>query len=89
MICQFQRTIKKPIIIEGIGLHSGDNVKIKLFPANKNEGINFIKNNVVIPAKIDYAHSFEYSTTLYKDGVSVRTIEHLMAALYFTGIDNV
>jgi len=89
MICQFQRTIKKPIIIEGIGLHSGDNVKIKLFPANKNEGINFIKNNVVIPAKIDYAYSFEYSTTLCKDGVSVRTIEHLMAALYFTGIDNV
>lgn len=89
MICQFQRTIKKPITIEGIGLHSGDNVKIKLFPANKNEGINFIKNNVVIPAKIDYAHSFEYSTTLYKDSVSVRTIEHLMAALYFTGIDNV
>jgi len=89
MICQFQRTIKKPITIEGIGLHSGDNVKIKLFPANKNEGINFVKNNVVIPAKIDYAHSFEYSTTLYKDGISVRTIEHLMAALYFTGIDNV
>jgi UDP-3-O-[3-hydroxymyristoyl] N-acetylglucosamine deacetylase len=89
MICQFQRTIKKTIAIEGIGLHSGDNVKIKLFPANKNEGINFIKNNVVIPAKIDYAHSFEYSTTLYKDGVSVRTIEHLMAALYFTGIDNI
>jgi UDP-3-O-[3-hydroxymyristoyl] N-acetylglucosamine deacetylase len=89
MICQFQRTIKKPIIIEGIGLHSGDNVKIKLFPANKNEGINFIKNNVIIPAKIDYAHSFEYSTTLCKDGVSVRTVEHLMAALYFTGIDNV
>ena len=89
MICQFQRTIKKPITIEGIGLHSGDNVKIKLFPANKNEGINFIKNNVVIPAKIDFAYSFEYSTTLYKDGVSVRTIEHLMAALYFTGIDNV
>jgi UDP-3-O-[3-hydroxymyristoyl] N-acetylglucosamine deacetylase len=89
MICQFQRTIKKPITIEGIGLHSGDNVKIKLFPANENEGINFIKNNVVIPAKIDYAHSFEYSTTLYKDSVSVRTIEHLMAALYFTGIDNV
>jgi len=89
MICQFQRTIKKPITIEGIGLHSGDNVKIKLIPANKNEGINFIKNNVVIPAKIDFAHSFEYSTTLYKDGVSVRTTEHLMAALYFTGIDNV
>jgi UDP-3-O-[3-hydroxymyristoyl] N-acetylglucosamine deacetylase len=89
MICQFQRTIKKPTTIEGIGLHSGDNVKIKLFPANKNEGINFIKNNVVIPAKVDYAHSFEYSTTLYKDGILVRTIEHLMAALYFTGIDNV
>lgn len=89
MICQFQRTIKKPIIIEGVGLHSGDNVKIKLFPAKENEGINFIKNDTIIPARIDYAHSFEYSTTLYKEGVSVRTIEHLMAALYFTGIDNI
>ncbi|MGC8868116.1 MAG: UDP-3-O-acyl-N-acetylglucosamine deacetylase [Sulfurihydrogenibium sp.] len=89
MICQFQRTIKRPISIEGIGLHTGKKVKLKLYPAKKNEGINFIRKNTLIPAKIDYAHSFDYSTSLMKDGVVVKTVEHLMAAFYFTGIDNV
>lgn len=89
MICQFQRTVKNPVKIEGVGLHSGDRVCIYLIPAKENEGINFIKNGVKIPAHIDYAHSFDYSTSLYKDGQTVRTVEHLMAALYFTGIDNI
>lgn len=89
MICQFQRTIKNPIIIEGIGLHTGKKVKLKLYPARKNEGINFIRKNTLIPAKIQYAHSFDYSTSLMKDGVTVRTVEHLMAALYFTAVDNI
>jgi len=82
MICQFQRTVKKPVEIKGIGLHSG-------LPAGPNEGINFIKNGVVIPAKVEYTHGFDFSTSIYKDGETVRTIEHLMAALYLTGIDNV
>ncbi len=89
MICKFQRTIKKPVYIKGIGLHSGKEVEIKLIPANENEGINFIKDGIIVPAKIDFAHSFDYSTTLFKDGINIRTVEHLMAALYFTGIDNI
>lgn len=89
MICKFQRTIKSPVYIKGIGLHSGKEVEIKLLPANENEGINFIKDNVVVPAKIDFAHSFDYSTALFKDGINIKTVEHLMAALYFTGIDNI
>ncbi|MCX7759805.1 MAG: UDP-3-O-acyl-N-acetylglucosamine deacetylase [Hydrogenothermaceae bacterium] len=89
MICQFQRTIKNPIKIEGVGLHSGENTTLYLIPAKENEGIKFIKDGVVIPAHIDNAHSFEYSTTLYKEGKTIRTVEHLMAALYFTGIDNI
>lgn len=89
MICQFQRTIKNPVKISGVGLHSGEKVNMYLIPAKENEGINFIKGSVKIPAKIEYAHSFDYSTTLYKDGQTVKTVEHLMAALYFTGIDNI
>lgn len=89
MICQFQRSIKKPVVIEGIGLHTGKKVKLKLYPAKKNEGINFIRKNTIIPAKIEYAHSFDYSTSLMKNGVAIRTVEHLMAALYFTAIDNI
>ncbi len=49
----------------------------------------FIKNGVIIPAKIEYAKKFDYSTSLSKDGETVNTVEHLMAALYFTGIDNI
>lgn len=89
MICQFQRTIKNPVKIEGIGLHSGEKSSVYLIPAKENEGIKFVKDSTVIPANINYAHSFDYSTTLFKDGKTVRTVEHLMAALYFTGIDNI
>ncbi len=89
MICQFQRTIKKEIKIEGIGLHTGEKTSIKLIPAEANEGINFIKNGKLIPALIDYATRFDFSTSLTKDGEVINTIEHLLASLYFTGIDNI
>ena len=88
MFCQFQRSIKREIRINGIGLHSGDRTSVKLIPARENEGINFIKNNTVIPAKIDFAQKFDFATTLEKDGVKISTVEHLLAALYFVGIDN-
>ena len=89
MFCINQRTIKKEIEIKGIGLHSGQPVKLKLIPSQADEGINFVRNGVVIPASIEYAKGFDFSTTLIKDGAVVRTVEHLMAAFYFTGIDNV
>ncbi|WP_457624053.1 UDP-3-O-acyl-N-acetylglucosamine deacetylase [Persephonella sp.] len=88
MYCAKQRTVKREIEIKGIGLHSGQPVKMKLIPAADHEGINFVRDGVVIPANIEYATAFDFSTTLSKDGKQVRTVEHLMAALYFTGIDN-
>jgi len=89
MICQFQRTIKKEITIEGIGLHTGEKAFVKLIPAKENEGINFIKGSSIIPARIEYAEKFDYSTSISKGGITINTIEHLLAALYFTGIDNI
>lgn len=89
MYCLNQRSIRKEIQIKGIGLHSGEPVILKLIPAKAFEGINFVKNGVIIPAQIDYASGFDFSTTLSKDGEVIRTVEHLMAALYFTGIDNI
>ncbi|MBK3331773.1 UDP-3-O-[3-hydroxymyristoyl] N-acetylglucosamine deacetylase [Persephonella atlantica] len=88
MLCIKQRTIKREVEIKGIGLHTGEYVSLKLYPANSYDGINFVRNGTVIPAFIDYATGFEFSTTLSKDGINVKTVEHLMAALYFTGIDN-
>ncbi len=89
MLCIKQRTVKKEVEIKGIGLHTGQPVSLKIYPATAYDGINFIKDGVVIPAFIDYATGFEFSTTLSKNGISIKTVEHLMAALYFTGIDNV
>ncbi|WP_456465594.1 UDP-3-O-acyl-N-acetylglucosamine deacetylase [Persephonella sp.] len=89
MFCINQRSIKKEILIKGIGLHSGQPVNLRLIPAKSNEGINFVKEGKVIPAVIDYATGFEFSTTLSKGNVKISTIEHLMSALFFTGIDNI
>ncbi|RMA97224.1 UDP-3-O-acyl-N-acetylglucosamine deacetylase [Hydrogenothermus marinus] len=86
---KYQKTIKKEILIEGIGLHSGEYTTLRLIPASENEGINFIKNNEIIPAKIKYASGFDFSTTIEKNGQKVQTIEHLMASLFFLGIDNI
>ncbi len=85
---KYQRTIEKEMEIKGIGLHSGKNVNLKLIPAEANTGIIFIRNGVSIPAYVDYANGFDFSTSLYKDGQWVKTIEHLMAALFFLDIDN-
>ncbi|WP_457635218.1 UDP-3-O-acyl-N-acetylglucosamine deacetylase [Persephonella sp.] len=89
MFCINQRTVKKEIKIKGIGLHSGQPVNLRLIPAEANEGINFVNEGNVIPAVIDYATGFEFSTTLSKGNARVSTVEHLMSALYFTGIDNI
>ncbi len=89
MICQYQRTVEREVNIKGIGLHSGLGVNLKLIPAKENEGINFVKNGVIIPAKVEFAKSFEFSTSLNKENQWVRTVEHLMSAFFFTGIDNV
>lgn len=83
-----QRTIYKKTSINGIGLHSGDFVSITLKPAKANSGIIFIKNGVKIPAHINYAKGFEFSTTIENQGEKVQTIEHIMASLYLLGIDN-
>ncbi len=89
MFCINQRTIKKEIMIKGIGLHSGQPVNMRLIPADPNEGINFVRKGEIIPAVIDYATGFEFSTTLSKGDLKVGTVEHLMSALFFTGIDNI
>ncbi len=89
MIYRYQKTVEREIEIKGIGLHSGLPVNMKLIPAKENEGINFIKNGIVIPAKVEFAKSFEFSTSLNRENQWVRTVEHLMAAFFYTGIDNI
>ena len=88
-----QKTINKSIKFVGIGLHSGKKVEMILLPAQPNTGIIFkrsdlIKNNLVYTSIFNVSKS-SYCTKLSNDhGVTVSTVEHLMAALYGLGIDN-
>ena len=88
-----QKTIKNTIKLQGIGLHSGIKANLKLVPQKPNVGIYFKRTDLVSNNKI-YPSVFNVSSASYctkisnEHGVSVSTIEHLMAALYGKGIDN-
>jgi UDP-3-O-[3-hydroxymyristoyl] N-acetylglucosamine deacetylase len=91
----YQTTIDKPVIFVGVGLHSGEVAVLKLKPTTDTRGIIFRRMDVSpkkreIMARWYNVSDTTLSTTLTNDsGVSVATIEHLMAALYGCGIDNV
>ncbi len=90
----FQTTINKPISFKGIGLHSGKISKVNLIPTDKNQGILFkridLKNNNIIRANYKNVSSAMLCTTLQNSsGCKISTVEHLLAAFYILGIDNV
>jgi len=89
----FQKTITKPVKLKGIGLHTGQQSQITIYPGEVNEGIIFkrtdLKENNLIEAKFQNVSSAKLCTTLEnKNGVKVSTVEHLLAAFYISGIDN-
>ncbi len=88
-----QHTISKPVNFEGIGLHSGINSKVCIKPSPENTGIIFKrvdhKDKNIIKADFRNVSSAKLCTTLKnQSGLTISTIEHLMAAFYITGIDN-
>ena len=89
----YQKTIIEPIMFKGIGLHNGLRSEIKILPALENHGIIFkridLNSNNLIKANYKNVSSAVLCTTLKnKFEVSVSTVEHLLAALYITGVDN-
>ncbi len=91
---QIQQTIADPLSIKGIGLHTGINISMQLYPAEANYGIKFIRkdlyNNNIIEALWSNVTNTKLSTTISnKNGASVSTIEHLMSALSGLHIDNI
>ena len=89
----FQTTIQKPVIFQGIGLHSGLKSKIKILPKEADEGIVFkrvdLKENNFIEANYQNVNKAKLCTTLENNsGAKVSTVEHLLAAMYIAGIDN-
>ena len=82
------------IVFKGIGLHTGNKVSMKIFPAHENTGIVFRRKigNKIILIKADYRNvkSTKLCTLLSdKNGNSVSTVEHILSALYAFEIDNV
>ncbi|KAJ4843719.1 putative UDP-3-O-acyl-N-acetylglucosamine deacetylase 1, mitochondrial [Turnera subulata] len=90
---RFQRTIRRCVELSGKGLHSGKHSTVRLWPelAGRGRHFHFETNtgcSVSIPASIDYAQQSPLCTALLRDGVRVRTVEHLLSALEATGVDN-
>ncbi|MBT4951328.1 MAG: UDP-3-O-acyl-N-acetylglucosamine deacetylase [Pelagibacteraceae bacterium] len=88
-----QQTIKKEILLTGIGLHSGIQVELKLKPAEIDNGIKFIrtdkiKNNVINAVWSNVTETVLSTTISNKGGLKISTIEHLMSALSGLHIDN-
>lgn len=88
-----QRTVSEEIGCTGIGLHSGKKVEIILKPAPPNSGIVFERVDVSpshsVKASFDNIVQTNFATTIGFNGYSVSTIEHIMAAFFGMGIDNV
>ncbi len=93
---QFQQTITRPIKFSGIALHTGKEVEIKCFPAAENSGIIFrrvdLKGKPEIKADPFQVISTKRCTSLglsdKEDTPCVHTVEHLMAAVWAMGVDN-
>ena len=87
---RYQRTIKNSIECNGIGLHSGVKVCMRLHPAPPDTGIIFIRSgqNVRIEATVDNVVSTEFSSTLGMNGYNVGTVEHLLASAAGLNVDN-
>jgi UDP-3-O-[3-hydroxymyristoyl] N-acetylglucosamine deacetylase len=89
----FQRTLKSKISVAGIGLHTGDRVRLTLRPAPINMGIVFVRADLsgapTVKAEALAVNDTRMSTCITNAaGVRVATIEHLMSAFYGLGIDN-
>lgn len=87
-----QTTIQRAADIEGVGLHTAVRSRLRLVPAPADTGVVFRRtdlDNFEIEAHVRNVARVSYATSLMKQGVLLSTTEHLLAALYSCGIDNV
>jgi UDP-3-O-[3-hydroxymyristoyl] N-acetylglucosamine deacetylase/3-hydroxyacyl-[acyl-carrier-protein] dehydratase len=88
-----QMTIKKPVTMSGIGLHTGVQTTMTFKPAPENFGIRFrrvdMPNSPEIPADVDHVVDLRRGTTLGIGGARVHTVEHVLAAVAGLQVDNI
>ncbi|MGC1246863.1 MAG: UDP-3-O-acyl-N-acetylglucosamine deacetylase [Spirulinaceae cyanobacterium] len=87
-----QSGLHSAFTITGVGLHSGVETQVKVLPAQPGEGRYFVRVDLpeqpIIPAQINAVGETTLSTELKKGNASVRTVEHLLAALAASGVEN-
>ena len=87
-----QATLARPVLLPGVGLHSGEPVNVRILPAPVNHGLVFLREDLPgrprIPARTAFVTETTLSTTLGRGNATVRTVEHLLAALYTLGVTN-
>ncbi|MBI2094059.1 MAG: UDP-3-O-[3-hydroxymyristoyl] N-acetylglucosamine deacetylase, partial [Candidatus Omnitrophica bacterium] len=92
---ELQRTIAKEVFMNGVGIHTGESVSLRVLPAPPDSGVVFVRTDLphrpTIPVKsaqvVDINKSIR-RTTVSRDGVELQTVEHFMASLWGAGIDN-
>jgi len=88
----YQLTIQRPVETEGVGLHTAVHSRVRFLPAPADTGIVFRRvdlDNFEIEAHVRNVARVSYATSLMKQGVLLSTTEHVLAALYSCGVDNV
>lgn len=87
-----QTTLKDIISFSGVGLHTGCEVTARVFPASADTGVIFVRTDLPglpgVKASARNVVATSYATRLGVDGVTVSTVEHILAALYGLGVDN-
>jgi len=87
-----QKTIKSAVSLEGIGLHTGAKATLTILPAKENHGYKFqridLEEQPIINADVANVTETQRGTTLEQNGGVVHTTEHVLAAIYASGIDN-
>jgi UDP-3-O-[3-hydroxymyristoyl] N-acetylglucosamine deacetylase/3-hydroxyacyl-[acyl-carrier-protein] dehydratase len=87
-----QRTLKSPVKLTGVGLHTGEKVTLEIEPAPANHGYKFqrvdLEGAPIINADCDLVVATDRGTTLEANGARVYTTEHVLAALYGCQVDN-
>jgi UDP-3-O-[3-hydroxymyristoyl] N-acetylglucosamine deacetylase/3-hydroxyacyl-[acyl-carrier-protein] dehydratase len=88
-----QRTISKEVSLQGVGLHTGNEVTLTFKPAPNNTGFCFVRTdlegNPMVEADVNYVVNTQRGTNLEKDGVTIQTSEHVLAACVGLEIDNI
>ena len=88
-----QHTISKPVSLKGVGIHTGQEVNLTFKPTKENQGYVFCRVDLpekpLIEASINFVVNTDRGTNLDKNGIKIRTSEHVLAALVGMGIDNI